>query len=295
MATYKNFASAHWRKWIAGVAAGVLLTGCAMTPNGRGGVMLGLDTAELFGTPVSTFRLRDGTEGTLRKDPKGKYSIKLSQAFRVVPLDKAVTARVARVENVGERTVVIVETQERGCAYRYEVLAFQGTDVLQWTVGNCKDRPRVELAADGRSLNIDFPNYNRLSRMVYTDSRLLNASVPVPPGVDTRAQPFADDALRATGPVIANLPGSEANGGRVIPAPPAAAPASAPAPKTTSRTASRNRRQVAQEAAAPARTVPSAPAMTAPAARAADSASRVPAAMSFQTEEIKPVVLDLRK
>ncbi|WP_150130790.1 hypothetical protein [Janthinobacterium sp. LM6] len=291
MTMYKNFASAHWRKLMAGVAAGVLLTGCAMTPNGRGGVLMGLDTAELFGTPISTFRLRDGTEGTLRKDPKGKYSIKLSQAFRVVPLDKAITARVARVENVGERTVVIVETQERGCAYRYEVLAFQGTDVLQWTVGNCKDRPRVELAADGKSLNIDFPNYNRLARMIYTDSRLLNASVPVPPGVDTRAQPFADDALRAAGPVIATVPGSDS--GRVIPAAPAAAPA--PATKPATRAASRNRRQAAQEAPAPARTVPSAPAAAAPAARAADSASRVPAAMSFQTEEIKPVVIDLRK
>src|SRR5450830_818678 len=277
MTTYKNFASAHWRKLIAGVAAGVLLTGCAMTPNGRGGVMVGLDTAELFGTPLSTFRLRDGTQG--------KYSIKLSQAFRVVPLANAMTARVARVENVGERTVVIVETQERGCAYRYEVLAFQGTDVLQWTVGNCKDRPRVELAADAKSLNIDFPNYNRLSRMIYTDNRLLNASVAVPPGVDTRAQPFADDALRATGPVMATVPGSDS--GRVIPAPPAAAPAPAAAPKTGSRASAKPRRQETQaRTAAPA-------AISQPAPRSAASAQAAP--MIFQAEEIKPVVIDLRK
>jgi len=284
MTTYKNFASAHWRKLIAGVAAGILLTGCAMTPNGRGGVMVGLDTAELFGTPISTFRLRDGMEGTLRKDPQGKYSIKLSQAFRVVPLANAITARVARVENVGERTVVIVETQERNCAYRYEVLAFQGTDVLQWTVGNCKDRPRVELAADAKSLNIDFPNYNRLSRMIYTDNRLLNASVAVPPGVDTRAQPFADDALRATGPVIATVPGGDS--GRVIPAPPAAAPAPAAAPKAGSRASAKPRRQESQaRAAAPA-------AISLPAQRSAAPAA---APMIFQAEEIKPVVIDLRK
>ncbi|QKY06715.1 hypothetical protein [Janthinobacterium lividum] len=281
MTMYKNFASAHWRKLAMGLAAGVLLTGCAMTPNGRGGVLVGLDTAELFGTPISTFRLRDGTEGTLRKDPKGKYSIKLSQAFRVVPLDKAITARVARVENVGERTVVIVETQERGCAYRYEVLAFQGTDVLQWTVGNCKDRPRVELAADAKSLNIDFPNYNRLSRMIYTDNRLLNASVAVPPGVDTRAQPFADDALRATGPAIATMPGSDS--GRVIPAPPAPAPAAAP--KAGSRAGAKARRQDTP-ARAPA-------AISLPAPRAAAAAPAAP--MIFQAEEIKPVVIDLRK
>lgn len=284
MATYKIFASAHWRTLIAGVAVGVLLTGCAMTPNGRGGVMVGLDTAELFGTPISTFRLRDGTEGTLRKDPQGKYSIKLSQAFRVVPLAKAITARVARVENVGERTVVIVETQERGCAYRYEVLAFQGTDVLQWTVGNCKDRPRVELAADAKSLNIDFPNYNRLSRMIYTDNRLLNASVAVPPGVDTRAQPFADDALRATGPVIATVPGSGSDSGRVIPAPPAAAPAPGAAPKAGSRASARARRQETPARAPAAISLP-APRSAAPAA----------APMIFQAEEIKPVVIDLRK
>ncbi|OEZ90256.1 hypothetical protein JAB8_20880 [Janthinobacterium sp. HH106] len=284
MTTYKNFASAHWRKLVMGVAAGVLLTGCAMTPNGRGGVMMGLDTAELFGTPLSTFRLRDGTEGTLRKDPQGKYSIKLSQAFRVVPLANAVTARVARVENVGERTVVIVETQERGCAYRYEVLAFQGTDVLQWTVGNCKDRPRVELAADAKSLNIDFPNYNRLLRMIYTDNRLLNASVAVPPGVDTRAQPFADDALRGTGPAIATLPGSDS--GRVIPAPPAPASAPAAAPKAGSRASAKPRRQETPARAA-------APAISLPAPRSAAAAPAAP--MIFQAEEIKPVVIDLRK
>lgn len=288
---FDNLVAAHWRKMAAAVAAGVLLTGCAMQPNGKGGVLMGLDTAELFGTPISTFRLLDGTEGTLRKDPQGKYSIKLSQAFRVVPLANAITARVARVENVGARTVVIVETQERGCAYRYEVLAFQGSDVLQWSVGNCKDRPRVELAADGKSLNIDFPNYNRLSRQVYTDSRLLNTSVAVPPGVDTRAQPFADDALRATGPAIVNLPAGD-SAGRVIPAPPApaAAPVVAPvtAPKANSRSTAKARRQEAPaRAAAPA-------VVSLPAPRAATPAPAA-APMIFQAEEVKPVVIDLRK
>lgn len=287
MKTYKNFASAHWRKLATAMAAGLLLTGCAMQPNGRGGVLMSVDTAELFGTPISTFKLRDGTEGTLRKDTQGKYSIKLSQAFRVVPLANAITARVARVEHVGERTVVIVETQERGCAYRYEVLAFQGTDVLQWTIGNCKDRPRVELAADAKSLNIDFPNYNQLSRQIYTDNRLLNTSVPVPPGVNTRLVPFADDALRGTGPVISNLPAGDGPG-RVIPAPPAAAPAPVAAPKATTRATAKNRRQDAPAKAATAAT----PAISLPLPRAAAPAA---APMIFQAEEIKPVVIDLRK
>ena len=287
MKTYKNFASAHWRKLATAVAAGLLLTGCAMQPNGRGGVLMSVDTAELFGTPISTFKLRDGTEGTLRKDTQGKYSIKLSQAFRVVPLANAITARVARVEHVGERTVVIVETQERGCAYRYEVLAFQGTDVLQWTIGNCKDRPRVELATDAKSLNIDFPNYNQLSRQIYTDNRLLNTSVPVPPGVNTRLVPFADDALRGTGPVISNLPAGDGPG-RVIPAPPASAPAPVAAPKAATRSTAKSRRQdTPAKAAAPA-------AISLPLPRAAAPAPAA-APMIFQAEEIKPVVIDLRK
>ena len=287
MKTYKNFASAHWRKLAPAGAAGLLLTGCAMQPNGRGGVLMSVDTAELFGTPISTFKLRDGTEGTLRKDTQGKYSIKLSQAFRVVPLANAITARVARVEHVGERTVVIVETQERGCAYRYEVLAFQGTDVLQWTIGNCKDRPRVELAADAKSLNIDFPNYNQLSRQIYTDNRLLNTSVPVPPGVNTRLVPFADDALRGTGPVISNLPAGDGPG-RVIPAPPASAPAPVATPKAATRSTVKSRRQdTPAKAAAPA-------AVSLPLPRAAAPAPAA-APMIFQAEEIKPVVIDLRK
>lgn len=287
MNTTEKFACAHWRKLAAGVAAGLLLTGCAMQPNGKGGVLMSVDTAELFGTPISTFRLRDGTEGTLRKDPQGKFSIKLSQAFRVVPLANAITARVARVENVGERTVVIVETQERGCAYRYEVLAFQGTDVLQWTIGNCKDRPRVELAPDARSLNIDFPNYNRLSRQIYTDSRLLNTSVPVPPGVDTRTVPFADDALRGTAPAMVNTPIGDA-AGRVIPAPPAPAAAPVAAPKATTRSTAKTRRQeTPAKAAAPA-------AISLPLPRTATPAPAA-APMIFQAEEIKPVVIDLRK
>ena len=289
MNTYKNVVSAHWRKLAIGMAASLLLTGCAMQPNGRGGVMVGLDTAELFGTPISTFKLRDGTEGILRKDPQGKFSIKLSQAFRVVPLANAITARVARVEHVGERTVVIVETQERGCAYRYEVLAFQGTDVLQWTIGNCKDRPRVELAADAKSLNIDFPNYNQLSRQIYTDNRLLNTSVPVPPGVNTRLVPFADDALRGSGPAVVNLPAGDGPG-RVIPAAPASAPAPAAVPKAAARSSAKSRRQdTPAKAAAPA-------AISLPLPRAASPAPAPAAApMIFQAEEIKPVVIDLRK
>ena len=120
---------------------------------------------------------------------------------------------------------------------------------------------------------------------MYKRQRLLNASVAVPPGVDTRAQPFADDALRGTGPAIATTPGSDS--GRVIPAPPAAAPAPVATPKTGSRASAKPRRQeTAAKVATPA-------AISLPAPRAAAAAPAAP--MIFQAEEIKPVVIDLRK
>lgn len=111
MTTYKNFASAHWRTLIAGVAVGVLLTGCAMTPNGRGGVMVGLDTAELFGTPISTFRLRavarvkhQGDIGAARL--RGKLGRRLLQLCRIdVRAQQYFKAQAAQALGHGARIV----------------------------------------------------------------------------------------------------------------------------------------------------------------------------------------------
>ena len=85
------------------VLAGALLAaGCAVQPNNRGGVMIGVDTAELFGKQLGGFRLADGTPGSLRHDPStGAFSVKIG-SYRVVPLPNAVGARIAMVAQVEE-------------------------------------------------------------------------------------------------------------------------------------------------------------------------------------------------
>lgn len=157
-----------------------LLAGCAVNPNGRGGVQFGVDTTELFGTVVDTFRLQDGSDGTLRKD-SGHYSLKLARYMRVIPLQNAITARLARVDNIGDRTVLTIETQERNCPYKYVLLAVQGSDVLHWEFGNCKDRPRANLDTQNNALTFDMPGYGRLVRYTYADSRMQQSAVAPPP------------------------------------------------------------------------------------------------------------------
>lgn len=197
--------------------AATLLAGCAMTPNGRGGMTMGVDAAGLFGTEVGRFALRDGSQGILRRDNQGAYSVKLDRFMRVLPLQNAVTARIAKVETIGPRTVVVIETQERNCPFRYEVLAIEGSDILEWKIGNCNDRPRIQLSPDQQAMIFDFPAYGQISRQVYTEQRMLSSTVPVPPGVDIRAKPFADQNFQA--PAAPSGDGA-GNGGRFIPAPP---------------------------------------------------------------------------
>jgi hypothetical protein len=263
----------------AALVAAALLCGCAMTPNGQGGMIMSVDTAGLFGIEAGTFTMADGSVGTLRRATNGTYSVKLDRYMRVTPLQNAISARIARVETIKERTVVVIETQERGCAYKYEVLSISGSDVLQWKLGNCNDRPRVEKSADGQSLTLDFPNYNRITRNLYTDSRMMNATIPAPPGVDLQSKPFADQSLRAPTAVATDAP---ATGSRYVPAPPQAdktpAQPSAPAATTATPRARRN-----------TRTSGSSPTPATPVAR------NTPAPLSFPSEEIKPIQIDLRK
>ena len=284
------------------VLAGALLAaGCAVQPNNRGGMLIGLDTAELFGKQLGGFQLADGTPGSLRHDPStGAFSVKIG-SYRVVPIPNVVSARIAMVAQVESRLVVIVETQERNCNYKYTLLAIQGTDVLQWGFGNCRDRPQATLDSDGRAIYIDFPEYNSLKRYSYMDQRLYSGTAPAPAGVNLAARPFADENLRPAFPMPpargdgrpglgpapgpGNAPGRRpaiaGSGNRVIPAPPqraALAANSAPAtPRDVSRDASR-------DTAAARDTTPR---------KRNDELPR--ARLTIPDEEIKPVRIDLRK
>jgi len=281
------------------VLAGALLAaGCAVQPNNRGGMLIGVDTAELFGKQLGGFRLADGTPGVLRHDASsGAFSVKIG-SYRVVPIPNAVAARIAMVAQVESLLVVIVETQERNCNYKYMLMAIQGTDVLQWDFGNCRDRPQATLDEDGRAIYIDFPQYSMLKRYSYMDQRLYSGTAPAPAGMNLAARPFADENLRplpgatpalparggklpAPGMPAPGRPGIAGAGARVIPTPPqrAAAAAANNAPAAPRDTAAPRDSAVARDTPSPRKRNDELPRNR----------------LSIPDEEIKPVRIDLRK
>lgn len=280
------------------------LSACAVKTNSRGGLVYGVDTAALFGTEIGQFPLQDGGLGTLRREGKN-FSVKLSGNQRVVPLNNVDSARIARTENVGPRTVVVIETQRRNCDYRYTVLAIEGSDVLSWDLGNCRDRPAVLVQDDRSALTFDFPKGSVIERFVYTqDGRMRRGDVKTVAGMNPRAKPFADESLYPPGyldslrlygvypppAAPASKSGRSGKPGKPGKAAKPTAPADAPAPMPTNTAASG--RVVPPP---PQRTsAGDAPAATASASPRAGSASRTPAKLDLPDEEITSTRLDLR-
>ena len=275
------------------------LSACAVKTNSRGNFVYGVDTAALFGTEIGQFPLQDGGTGTLRREGKN-FSVKLSGNQRVVPLNNVESARIARTENVGPRTVVVIETQRRNCDYRYTVLAIQGSDVLSWDVGNCRDRPVVLVQDDRSALTFDFPKGSAIERFVYTqDGRMRRGNVKSVAGLNPRAKPFADESLYPPG----YMDSIRLHGVYPPPAAPAARSGKAAKPASGGRRAAPNspaadQTQTAGSDASAGRVVPPPPQRVstgdAPAAPRSGAASRVPAKLDLPDEEITSTRLDLR-
>ncbi|WP_313459695.1 hypothetical protein [Achromobacter sp.] len=300
-----------FRSLILRLAAVLLLLGglsaCAVKTNSRGGLVYGVDTAVLFGTEIGQFPLQDGGLGTLRREGKN-FSVKLSGNQRVVPLNNVDSARIARTENVGPRTVVVIETQRRNCDYRYAVLAIEGSDVLSWDLGNCRDRPAVLVQDDRSALTFDFPKGSNIERFVYTqDGRMRRGDVKTVAGLNPRAKPFADESLYPPGylesmrvhgvfpppaapAAKAGKPGK--SGKSATPSRPAAPARTTPADTQTGGQDSRASRVVPP----PAQRVPGGdgPGSATGAAPRAGAASRTPAKLDLPDEEITSTRLDLR-
>lgn len=279
------------------------LSACAVKTNSKGNLVYSVDTAALFGTEIAQFPLQDGGQGTLRREGKN-FSVKLSGNQRVVPLNNVDSARVARTENVGSRTLVVIETQRRNCDYRYTVLAIEGSDVLSWDLGNCRDRPAVLVQDDRSAMTFDFPRGSAIERFVYTqDGRMRRGNVKSVAGLNPRAKPFADESLYP--------PGYQDSLRRYGVYPPPEAPAAKSGkpgrsgkPGTAS-PASQAGRNAGQNAAAQSRATSGAsssgaaaasaqrtPAADAP--RASASASRTPSQLDLPEEEITSTRIDLR-
>ncbi len=300
-----------FRSLILRLAAVLLLLGglsaCAVKTNSRGGLVYGVDTAVLFGTEIGQFPLQDGGLGTLRREGKN-FSVKLSGNQRVVPLNNVDSARIARTENVGPRTVVVIETQRRNCDYRYAVLAIEGSDVLSWDLGNCRDRPAVLVQDDRSALTFDFPKGSNIERFVYTqDGRMRRGDVKTVAGMNPRVKPFADESLYPPGylesmrvhgvfpppaapAAKAGKPGK--SGKSATPARPAVPARTTPADTQTGGQDSRASRVVPP----PAQRVPGGdgPGSASGAAPRAGAASRTPAKLDLPDEEITSTRLDLR-
>ena len=278
------------------------LSACAVKTNSKGNFVYGVDTAALFGTEIGQFPLQDGGQGTLRREGKN-FSVKLSGNQRVVPLNNVESARIARTENVGPRTVVVIETQRRNCDYRYTVLAIQGSDVLSWDVGNCRDRPAVLVQDDHTAMTLDFPKGSSIERFVYTqDGRMRRGNVKTVAGMNPRAKPFADESLYPPG----YRDSLRLHGVYPPPAAPAARSGKAAKPAGSGRSGRRTapdapaavQTQATGSAAAAGRVVPPppqrVPADDAPTASRSTAASRVPAKLDLPDEEITSTRLDLR-
>lgn len=275
------------------------LSACAVKTNSRGNYVFGVDTAALFGTEIGQFPLQDGGVGTLRREGKN-FSVKLSGNQRVVPLNNVESARIARTENIGPRTVVVIETQRRNCDYRYTVLAIEGSDVLSWDVGNCRDRPVVLVQDDRSALTFDFPKGSVIERFVYTqDGRMRRGNVKSVAGLNPRAKPFADESLYPPG----YMDSIRLHGVYPPPAAPAARSGKAAKPASGGRRSPPNapaavQTQTAGSDTSAGRVVPPPPQRVstgdAPATPRAGAASRTPAKLDLPEEEITSTRLDLR-
>jgi hypothetical protein len=245
---------------LAGAVVVAQLTSCAVQPNGRGGMQVGIDNAELFGTTIGTFELPGGQQGMLRHDTTANtFSVKLGGTMRVVPLPNVIAASISHVSTVGDRTVAVIETRERSCQYRYVVMAVRAGDVLQWNVGNCRDRPLVQLAESGRALYLDFPASRQIDRYVYADQRLVRTALLPRPSANT-------DPYQAGIRVQADTIPERA---RVIPAPP-------------------------HKAGTVAIVSPPAPRQATKRPAGGGGTGQLPGAMTIPADEIKPVRIDLR-
>ena len=306
------------RSLILRLAAGLLLlaslSACAVKTNSRGNFVYGVDTAALFGTEIGQFPLQDGGQGTLRREGKN-FSVKLSGNQRVVPLNNVDSARIARTENVGSRTVVVIETQRRNCDYRYSVLAIEGSDVLSWDLGNCRDRPAVLVQDDRSAMTFDFPKGSVIERFVYTqDGRMRRGDMKTVAGMNPRAKPFADESLYPPGymdslrlygvypPPAApaarsGKPGKSGGGSRPgrnnTPDAPAAIQTRAPGNNPSTGADSNAGGRVVPP---PPQRVPGgdAPAVATGSTPRTGTASRVPAKLDLPEEEITSTRLDLR-
>lgn len=267
------------QKWTAmarhcvGSVLALSLVGCAVQTLPGGKMQVGIDNAELLGQTLASFRLADGSEGRLRV-LGGKYSIKLQKQFQVVDIARATMVRVASANEVGGRTLVVLEKSEANCNFKTHLLAIQGSEVLSWDFGDCRTQPLAAIAAD--QATFDFVQAQRTTRYTYRDARLTRGEF------SNTANGYAPNSAYPAAAV-------DASGPRYVPGPPLAwsSPQARPA---SSATAGAN--DAASVASSPRKAPVAATSVTAAARPAALPSAKQ---MDFPVQEQKPVRIVLDK
>lgn len=152
---------------LCAAALAVASSGCAVRhQNNR--TIIGLDHAAVFGTEYAKFSLADGSEGTLRS-LGDVYSLKLDKYFKVVPLGRASSMEIGRIEPLEGRSVLVLHQLDKGGCVTTTVLAIRGSEVLSWSIKSqdCKSLPEITVA-DGRML-LRYTD----KRFLYADGRIL--------------------------------------------------------------------------------------------------------------------------
>ena len=153
----------------------LLITGCAVQSGPGGKLKVGLDGAALLGNELATFKLADGSDGTLRS-LNGDYSLKLERFFRVIPLGKKRAAQLERAVQLDDRTVLVIhQVDERGCLST-TVVSIRGSEASMWDLksGNCRVKPDVVVLDNRMVLLYEDHGY------VYGDGKLVRAKRPPP-------------------------------------------------------------------------------------------------------------------
>lgn len=178
-----------------------------------------LDYAAVFGKEESRFKMADGGEGTLRS-LSGVYSLKVHNNSRVLPIENALFAKIVRTENLGDRTVVVIEAAEMNCKSNTRVYSIRGSEVLMWRLQNCNSRP--DLSVEGESLHFDFDRGRDVVRLTYRDGSMFEGAGVAKAGLETKP-PLSDKTQAGTSPMAPRFGSKSARaasaGNKTTPAP----------------------------------------------------------------------------
>lgn len=225
------------------IAACLVLSGCAIHQNKKGGYVFNMDLPEVFGTVMDKKPMPDGqSEVSLRK-MGNQWSLKFGLFSRVVQLPKVTGGKILQVSRVGNDTNILLQTRTAKCPENFVLVSLNGTSqASMWQLEVPCGYPAPVVQTGSFEQFFDFIVGQRVARYIYRAGKLTrNRDVVLTPGM-TLPQPIGAEASHSQVqrhpyvPVLPFSPTAEQLQQRPAPlqAPPlSAAPASSPPTRTT--------------------------------------------------------------